>query len=208
MLKISKEQSNSSDGISKDLYAASGGALNQAQNGPVLGPSRPVAHEEDNLDNDGISGGPHALTDRQLIQNLTLPLVPNLNIPPSPPGTPSSTCTDKFEKFLELKKQGVHFNAKISSLSTLRNPSLLPNLLKYAGINEEPGQYASTLPSELAPMPEGGFPSSAYVEQLAKSQQDITKRKEGERIAARRPPEFVTASQGNATEPRKKQRLD
>lgn len=128
---------------------------------------------------------------RQLIHSLTLPPLPNVSIPPSPPGSPRPSTSAKIDRFLELKSQGIHFNAKLASSSALKNPSLLQNLMKFAGIDEL-DQYSSALPSELSPIPEGGFPKLAYVEELAKSQQEILKRKEMEKLGERR--EFVVAS--------------
>ncbi len=114
---------------------------------------------------------------RTTIRNLTLPTKPNLDIPPSPPGSPTD-AEQKFAHFLELKRQGVHFNAKLASSSALKNPSLLPKLMISAGVDESK-QYASTLPSELwNPL---GFPKWAYKEELGKSQQDVMSQKEEDR---------------------------
>ena len=129
---------------------------------------------------------------RATIRNLTLPSNPNLDIPPSPPGSPAPGADQKFAHFLRLKQQGVHFNAKLASSSALKNPSLLPKLMEFAGVKDQ-HQYATTLPTHLWD-PEG-FPESAYKEELAKSQKEISKRKEEEKAKATRDGiEFVSAT--------------
>ena len=129
---------------------------------------------------------------RATIRNLTLPSNPNLDIPPSPPGSPAPGADQKLAHFLRLKQQGVHFNAKLASSSALKNPSLLPKLMEFAGVKEQ-HQYVTTLPTHLWD-PEG-FPESAYKEELAKSQKDISKRKEEEKVnATREGIDFVSAT--------------
>ena len=129
---------------------------------------------------------------RATIRNLTLPSNPNLDIPPSPPGSPAPGADQKFAHFLQLKQQDVHFNAKLASSSALKNPSLLPKLMEFAGVKDQ-HQYATTLPTHLWD-PEG-FPEFAYKEELAKSQKEISKRKEEEKAKATREGiEFVSAT--------------
>lgn len=129
---------------------------------------------------------------RATIRNLTLPSNPNLDVPPSPPGSPAPGADQKFAHFLRLKQQGVHFNAKLASSSALKNPSLLPKLMEFAGVKDQ-HQYATTLPTHLWD-PEG-FPESAYKEELAKSQKEILKSQEEEKAKATREGiEFVSAT--------------
>ena len=129
---------------------------------------------------------------RATIRNLTLPTNPNLDIPPSPPGSPAPGADQKFAHFLRLKQQGVHFNAKLATSSALKNPSLLPKLMEFAGVKDQQ-QYATTLPVDLW-NPER-FPDFAYKEELAKSQKEISKRKEEEKAKAiREGIEFVSAT--------------
>ena len=89
----------------------------------------------------------------------------------------------KFEKFLELKQQGVHFNQKLGDSSALKNPSLFQKLLSFAGL-EDQDQYGSTLPKDVWD-PEG-FPQWAFKEELAKSQQIVAKRLEEKRAKTQR----------------------
>ena len=120
---------------------------------------------------------------RALIRDLTLPPVPNLDIPPSPPGSPPPGTNDKINHFLDLKKQGVHFNEKLAGSSALKNPCLLQKLMAFAGVDES-DQYATILPKDV--WDPAAFPSWAYKEELAKSQQEVTKRREEERARSQR----------------------
>ena len=104
----------------------------------------------------------------------------------------------KFEHFLELKKEGVHFNQKLAQSSALKNPSLLYKLMASAGL-EEDDQYNTTLPEEI--WNPKGFPPWAYKEELAKSQQEVTRKREEERSRLQRESiDFVSAANsGNST---------
>jgi len=129
---------------------------------------------------------------RALLRDLTLPTIPNYDIPPSPPGSPMESTNSKFKHFLELKKQGVHFNEKLAKSSALKNPSLMQKLMDFSDIDEA-GQYATTLAKDL--WNPAGFPEYAYKEELAKSQQRILKKKEDEKTRGRRESvEFVSAT--------------
>ena len=164
-------------------------------NGMPLGPTGPPQGPSVDGDTFSTPQSPYS-ANRAAIRNLTLPAIPNFDIPPSPPGSPSPGMNKKFEHFLELKKQGIHFNDKLAKSSALKNPSLLQKLMDFAGIDEE-DQYNTTLPEDI--WNPKGFPAWAYKEELAKSQQDITKRREEERSRLQRESiEFVLAT--NSTE--------
>jgi len=93
--------------------------------------------------------------------------------------------------FLALKRQNIHFNAKLASSSALKNPSLLPKLMSSAGVDEG-AQYATTLPKEL--WDPAGFPEEGFKEALAKSQTELGKKKEEETARGQREGlEFVSA---------------
>ena len=99
---------------------------------------------------------------------------------------------NKFAHFLELKKQGVHFNDKLARSSALKNPGLLQKLMGFAGL-EESDQYASTLPKEI--WDPAGFPAWAYREELGKSQQEMQKKMEEEKARVQRDViDFVSAT--------------
>ncbi|KXJ95967.1 HCNGP-like protein-domain-containing protein [Microdochium bolleyi] len=115
---------------------------------------------------------------RTTLRDLTLPTVPNMDIPPSPaPLSPSSSAqheahlktSAKFDQFLTLKKQGIHFNSKITSSAALRNPSLTDKLMGFVDIDHK-AQYANTLPQEI--WNPAAFPRWSYKEQLRQSQAD------------------------------------
>ena len=170
----------------------------------ALGPTAPPA---DQLNDDGrlSSLSPHA-ANRAAIRNLTMPTLPNFDIPLSPPGSPPPGTEEKFERFLQLKKQGLHFNEKLAGSSALKNPALLQKLMSSAGLLES-DQYVTTLPTDV--WDPSAFPDWAYKEELTESQQQIAKRKEEEISRGQREKlDFVPAANiqrtinGNDTTPR------
>ncbi|EMD62165.1 hypothetical protein COCSADRAFT_147653 [Bipolaris sorokiniana ND90Pr] len=173
-----------------------------ASQGPVSGPSQGPTATPPPTDNgppdDAVPGSPFTTT-RALIQNLTLPTVPNFDIPPSPPGSPPQKATKKFAQFLELKKKNQHFNHRLESSSVLRDPGHSQKLLDFAGITEEES-YASTLSDDVA-IPTS-FPPWAYMEELKASQKQLAKAKEQEKSKApRKALDFVSATFSEADTP-------
>ncbi|KAF8863333.1 hypothetical protein BDZ45DRAFT_670298 [Acephala macrosclerotiorum] len=165
---------------------------------PLLGPTLAPAGAGDLLEEDTAMApqSPYSVN-RALLRDLTLPTIPNYDIPPSPPGSPSEATNAKFKLFLELKKQEVHFNEKLAKSSALKNPSLMQKLMDFSGIDEA-GQYESTLPKEY--WNPNTFPTHAYKEELVKSQQKVLKNIEENKVrGGRESVDFVPAS--TATEP-------
>jgi HCNGP-like protein len=162
-------------------------------NGPILGPSQPseIATPSTAQLEQGQSS-PYS-TSRALIQDLTLPPVPNLDIPPSPPGSPNPVASGKTTQFLSLKKQGVHFNDKLAASSSLKNPSLFVKLREHTGIDNE-SQYSTTLPHDI--WDHTSLPAWAYKEELYKTQQSIRAKIDEARQSNKNRPavEFVPAS--------------
>jgi hypothetical protein len=163
--------------------------------GPVSGPSQGPAvsppPQEDSTANDAPPGSPYTAS-RAIAQNLTLPTVPNFDIPPSPPGSPPPRATQKFAQFLRLKSKGQHFNQRLEGSSVLRDPGHLPRLLEFAGVSEE-DQYASAL-SEAVAHP-AAFPEWAYAEELKASQRTIFKAREQQKSKVPRDAvDFVSAT--------------
>lgn len=176
-----------------------------------MGPSLPPADQaeaypeqmDEDLDQDAQADparpplSPYS-ANRALLHQLTLPTVPDLDIPPSPPpGSPSSDAkhaalTARFDKFLELKRtKGVHFNARIADSHAFRNPEQTDKLLGFVGIDTRfdrdsgtgAGQYATTLPADL--WDPAGFPAWAYRGQLRRAQEKVSKeraRAQGEAV--------------------------
>ncbi|KAJ5582744.1 hypothetical protein N7535_001364 [Penicillium sp. DV-2018c] len=136
-------------------------------NGPVLGPASMDMMPSEDKDSTNGRTSPFSAS-RALIQDLTLPPVPNLDIPPSPPGSPNPAVNANFEHFLKIKKQGVHFNSKLASSSSLKNPSLLLKLMEHAGVDEQ-SQYDTSLPAEL--LNTSNLPDWAFKEELLRTQQ-------------------------------------
>ncbi|KAF5253215.1 hypothetical protein FOXYS1_14553, partial [Fusarium oxysporum] len=112
------------------------------QNAAPLGPFLPPMEGAvlDDQDPASRSASPYS-SNRALLRDLTLPSAPNLNIPPSPPGSPPPGTNKKFEKFLELKKKGTHFNAKLEQSTALKNPSLMDKLMRFVEVDEH-SQYS------------------------------------------------------------------
>ncbi|CRL27102.1 HCNGP-like [Penicillium camemberti] len=167
-------------------------ATDSVPEGPVLGPA--------SIDMAPLSEDKHLTSGRSspfsasraLVQDLTLPLIPNLDIPPSPPGSPNPAANAKFEHFLSLKKQGVHFNSKLASSSSLKNPSLLKKMMEHAGINEQ-SQYDTSLPADL--WNPSNLPNWGFKEELLRTQQDFRKQSEEKKASGQRSSvDFVTGS--------------
>jgi hypothetical protein len=155
-------------------------------NGPAQGPTATPPPAEDTSVDDAPPGSPYTST-CLAIQNLTLPTVPNWDIPRSPPGSPPQQATTKFAQFLDLKKKGTHFNQRLENSSVLRDPSHLTRLMDFAGIGQE-DQYASTLPEDLG-VP-AKFPDWAYGDALNRSQKKIA---ETQAMLPRAKVDFVSA---------------
>ncbi|KAL4930596.1 HCNGP domain-containing protein [Aspergillus undulatus] len=152
--------------------------------GPVLGPVHEAGPSQ-------ASDGPPSAS-RTLIHDLTLPPLPNLDIPPSPPGSPNPSANARFAHFLSLKTQDVHFNDKLSSSTSLKNPSLLKKMMEHAGIDDQ-AQYSSSLSPDLWYM--SNLPSWGYKEELAKTQRELNARAEESRLKGQRDTiEFVSDS--------------
>lgn len=135
-------------------------------------------------------GSPHT-SYRALLRNLTLPTHPNLDLPPSPPGSPPPPLTSKITTFLSLKEKGTHFNKKLQSSPALRNPALTDKLLAFAGVESE--QYGTTVDAGL--WDPGAFPEWAYRGSLRGAREALRKEREGERRETGKV-EFVASSGG------------
>ncbi|KAL8908854.1 MAG: hypothetical protein Q9207_000580 [Kuettlingeria erythrocarpa] len=122
-------------------------------------------------------------TNRAAIRNLTMPATPNFDIPPSPRGSPPPVMEQKFDHFARLKEQGVHFNEKLAASSALKNPALLHRLMSSAGLDNS-NQYTTMLSKDL--WDPSAFPDWAYKDELAKSQQQIAKKDEKEKLQTQR----------------------
>jgi len=177
-------------------------------NAPVTTPPRPLEQQPDASapvnslpqgpaisapEEDGEpENAPSQASTRAIIQNLTLPTVPNFDIPASPPGSPPIKATKKFLQFLELKTKGQHFNQRLEASSVLRDPRHLQRLMEFAGISVE-DSHATTLSEEVAiPV---AFPEWAYAEELRASQKNIfTSREQAKSKNPRETVGFVPAA--------------
>jgi hypothetical protein len=164
------------------LEEDAGSKINGNAEGPVVVPVAPPAIFEPQNEAESAIGPPY-LTERALIRELTLPPIPNLDIPQSPPGSPDPGTNRKFKHFLDLKSQGTHFNDKLAASSSLKNPSLLNKLMEYAEITDV-DQHATSLPTSI--WNPAGFPPWAFKEELLKSSQEVSKKEEERRAKGQR----------------------
>ncbi|KAK1711022.1 HCNGP-like protein [Colletotrichum lupini] len=170
------------------------------QHSVPLGPSLPpMDNQLPNLPSGEDPSQPPAspyTASRALLRDLTLPPVPNFDIPPSPPGSPPPALSAKFTQFLDLKKKGVHFNAKLAQSAALRNPSLTDKLMSFVDLDGRAG-YATTLPPALGwdPTSEDLLPEWAGRTALRQSQDKV--RGAGARKGGG-PVEFVPAAAAGA----------
>ncbi|RPB04191.1 HCNGP-domain-containing protein [Choiromyces venosus 120613-1] len=144
--------------------------------GPIQGPARPPQSPSPAPQTPGSEPlSPYSLN-RATIRSLTLPTsIPD--IPPSPRGEEPPDVTSKFERFRELKKQGIHFNEQLSRSSSLQNPNLFEKLTEFVGVTGG-DQYVSCLPKEL--WDPFGFPEEAFADKLAKSQIEMLEKRQAE----------------------------
>lgn len=166
------------------------------QNATPLGPSLPAMGDDTFIGQADDNGTPAPSSpysaNRALIQDLTLPSVPNLDIPPSPPGSPPPGANKKFEQFLALKRKGTHFNAKLEQSAALKNPALMDKLMGFVDVTGV-AQYETTLPLDL--WNPKGFPDWAFRNRLRKSREAVAKEREAERTAGGRSSiDFVPSS--------------
>ena len=167
--------------------------------GPSLPPAEDIISTSEALPEDPDTvmefnrapSSPYSAT-RSLIQELTLPSVPDFDIPPSPPGSPPAAIDKKFAQFLDLKKKGIHFNQKLEQSAALKNPNVMDKLMRFVEL-EGAKQYKTTLPKEL--WDPTAFPDWAHREGLRKSREQIIKQKEAQNASGnRKAPDFVPAS--------------
>lgn len=139
---------------------------------------------------------------RNLLRDLTLPTHPNLDIPPSPPGSPNPALNKKFDQFLDLKKKGVHFNSKLANSAALRNPALMDKLMDFIDLGPDANgkgmrsQYVTTLPADIWDPCGNAFPDWAFRGPLKESQDRVRKEHEADRAAGKKGVEFVSATGG------------
>ncbi|PHH85791.1 hypothetical protein CDD83_11170 [Cordyceps sp. RAO-2017] len=166
------------------------------QSAVPLGPSLPSPQDAAAMSGEGddeaeAPPSPYS-ANRALIHHLTLPSVPNLDIPPSPPGSPPARVSKGFEEFLALKRKGTHFNAKLEQSTALKNPSIMDKLMNFVGLDMAQ-QYETTLSPDLwNPM---AFPETAYGDNLRKSRERLATEKEADKSSGGRTSvDFVPSS--------------
>ncbi|KAI1118007.1 hypothetical protein F5Y14DRAFT_464075 [Nemania sp. NC0429] len=180
--------------------------------GPQIGPSSepifpPLEEAEEDAPGAGgrlevpsRPGSPYTAT-RALLRDLTLPAVADMDIPPSPPGSPPAATSRKFENFLELKKKGVHFNARLADTPSMQNPALADKLMAFAELDHRDAYRATLAPDLWDP---DAFPRLAYKERLRQSQSDVAQKRAR---AAGEPVAFVAPEAGGGGDGRVAQGL-
>lgn len=167
-------------GMVQDVSAASGSAVGFPMIGPTVPPNPYQDTEDAAVEELWWQSEISNMAPREAIQYLTQTTHPMTSMPPSPPGSPDPVANAKFARFRELKAKGFHFNQDLASKSAFRNPGLLTNMMRRAGVGEDE-QYNTTLPKHL--WNPAGFPGSGYKEELLKSQQLLRERDEAEKKA-------------------------
>jgi hypothetical protein len=143
--------------------------------------------EYDDVDTAQLRSTSPYTTSRNLLRDLTLPQVPNLDIPPSPPGSPPPEMAQKVEQFLELKRtKAVHFNQRLAGSVAAANPSLPDRLLSFVGLGDPKSQYETGIPRDLLGWHPTDFPPGAYRKALREGQEKVRKEKEKERASGTR----------------------
>jgi len=146
---------------------------------------------------------------RALARDLTLPAVPDMDIPPSPPPSQHADMTSlnaKFDNFLKLKRRAIdpaHFNARLGASSSIRNPATMDKFLNFVGMETEfaegdgaaTAQYVTTVGTDV--WDPSGLPEWAYRGALRRAQAEVTKERER---ARGEPVEFVTTGAGAGVE--------
>ncbi|CEJ86022.1 hypothetical protein VHEMI03985 [[Torrubiella] hemipterigena] len=170
-----------------------------SQDNEPIGPSLPSLDNPEPTVQDAQDAPSPYSSNRSLLHDLTLPAVPDFDIPPSPPGSPPPATNKKFEQFLTLKKKGTHFNAKLENSAAMRNPALASKLLAFVGMPDgDPAQYETTLSPEL--WNPGGFPEEAFRGKLRRARDKLAKEREAERASGNRSTvEFVPAIEAGGT---------
>ncbi|ETN38699.1 uncharacterized protein HMPREF1541_06736 [Cyphellophora europaea CBS 101466] len=163
----------------------------------------PVMPTEEYPEIEDLNDLPESMSEQDLVRHLTQASHPMTAIPLSPPGSPNAAVEAKFKRFLELKSKGLHFNEDLANKSSFRNPALFSTLMERTGLDGS-SQYTTSLPKSV--YEPQSFPSYAYKEELARSQQSIrdqqAARKKQASAAGKRTIEFIQAG-GSGTSSQK-----
>lgn len=190
---VMNEQAVQVSGESVEKFES--GSVIQPNDAVMVGPQIPSdvlqGYEEDE-NGDMLDG---STSERDMMRYLTQATHPMTEMPPSPPGSPNATVTDRIRHFLKLKSKATHFNEDLARKSAFKNPALLSTLMDRAGLDEQTA-YRTSLPINV--FDSKSFPAAGYKEALLKNQQVIRAKEEAEKrtLAAtgKRTLEFAPAS--------------
>ncbi|TPX44546.1 hypothetical protein SeMB42_g04289 [Synchytrium endobioticum] len=90
--------------------------------------------------------------------------VDNYGIPPETDVDCDPDLEAKFEQWMKLKAQGMHFNTRLTRTHAFRNPSIMSKMIEFQGLDE----YGSNFPKDV--FDPHGFPPETYVDELEKAQ--------------------------------------
>jgi len=68
----------------------------------------------------------------------------------------------KFDRFFQLKAEGIHFNERLEKNTSFHNPKIYAKLVEFVDIDEHGSNLDQYNPK--------GFPSSAYAEEILNAQ--------------------------------------
>ena len=127
-----------------------------------------------------------------LRRELSMPLVPNFDIAASPPGSPPLGPAKRIKQFLNLQKQGLHFNNSVTEQAGFYNPGAATPLFSHAELRQG-DEYMTSLDKKWVDAT--GLPSWAHKDELRKAIERETARREKEKVGV--PREFVPATGEN-----------
>lgn len=122
-------------------------------------------------------------------RELTMPPVPNFDIPPPPQETAPAAIEAKFKHFLQLKSKGLHFNNDLDTKHEFKDPAYMEKRLKFAGV-EPQNEYECTLSKDCY---DTDWPEDAYYDKMKEKQvAEAARRREARKGQSR---EFVRSSE-------------
>ncbi|TPX37503.1 hypothetical protein SmJEL517_g00724 [Synchytrium microbalum] len=98
-------------------------------------------------------------------------------IPPEPDAECDPDLEAKFENWMNLKLNGMHFNTRLTKTHAFRNPSIMSKMIEFQGLDE----YGSNFPKDM--FDPHGFPPEAFVDELEKAQRTRAERAAAAAIA-------------------------
>lgn len=104
---------------------------------------------------------------------------------------------EKFEHFLKLKKESHHFNKRLDSLASVKNPSVMKNLLEFAGVHDDSlselrSVYETSLSADILKFYD--MPNFAFKSNMRVAKDKMRKEMDAEKAGGKRGREFAPAT--------------